>query len=130
MRRRVALTGVGVISPIGIGKEAFWSGLMEGRSGVRRITTFDPTPYETQIAGEVVGFDPASFMDRKEVRRNDRFVQLALAATRMALDDAGFAIDHENATLTRQQIGGPHEGWMQFQPLWARITREQPDLFD
>ena len=105
MRRRVALTGVGVISPIGIGKEAFWSGLMEGRSGVRRITTFDPTPYETQIAGEIVGFDPASFMDRKEVRRNDRFVQLALAATRMALDDAGFVIDHGNATRVGVIIG-------------------------
>jgi len=105
MRRRVALTGIGVISPIGIGKDAFWSSLMEGRSGVRRITVFDPAPYETQIGGEVVGFDPASFMDRKEVRHNDRFAQLALAATRLALDDAGFAIGHGNATRVGVIIG-------------------------
>jgi len=105
MRRRVALTGVGVITPIGIGKDAFWAGLMEGRSGVRRITAFDPTPYETQIAGEVLGFDPTTYMDRKEVRRNDRFVQFALGATQLALDDAGFAITPRNAERVGVIIG-------------------------
>ena len=63
MGTRVALTGVGVITPIGTGKDAFWTGLMEGRSGVRRITAFDPTPYDTQIAGEIPGFDPTQFME-------------------------------------------------------------------
>ncbi len=105
MRRRVALTGVGVVSPIGIGRDAFWAGLMEGRSGVRRITAFDPTPYETQIGGEVTDFDPAAFMDRKEVRRNDRFVQFALAATRLALDDAGLRITPHNADRIGVIIG-------------------------
>ncbi len=105
MRRRVAVTGVGVITPIGIGKDPFWAGLMEGRSGVRRLTSFDPTPYETQIAGEVGDFDPSAFMDRKEVRRNDRFVQFAVAATWLALDDAGFAITPRNAERVGVIIG-------------------------
>jgi 3-oxoacyl-[acyl-carrier-protein] synthase II len=105
VRRRVALTGVGVVSPIGIGRDAFWAGLVEGRSGVRRITAFDPTPYETQIGGEVADFDPSAFMDRKEVRRNDRFVQFALAATRLALDDAGLVITPRNAERIGVIIG-------------------------
>ena len=124
MRRRVALTGLGVITPIGIGKDAFWGGLMEGRSGVRRITAFDPTPYETQIAGEVVEFDPSSFMDRKEVRRNDRFVQFALAATQLALDDAGFAITPRNAervgVIIGSGIGGAKTWEEQHQVLLER----------
>ncbi len=74
-RRRVAVTGVGVVTPIGIGKEAFWNALLEGRSGVRRIESFDPSPFPTQIAAEVRDFDPLQYMDRKEVRRNDRFVR-------------------------------------------------------
>ncbi len=109
-RRRVALTGVGVITPIGIGKDRFWASLMEGRSGVRRITAFDPTPYDTQIAGEVPDFDPATFMNRKEARRNDRFVQFAAAATRLALDDAGFAITPRNAERVGVIIGSGNGG--------------------
>jgi len=105
MRRRVALTGVGVVSPIGIGRDVFWAALVEGRSGVRRITAFDTTRYETQIGGEVTDFDPSAFMDRKEVRRNDRFVQFALAATRLALDDAGLRITPHNAERIGVIIG-------------------------
>ncbi len=99
--RRVAVTGVGVVTPIGIGKDRFWSGLLEGRSGVRRIESFDPTPFPTQIAAEVRDFDPLQFMDRKEARRNDRFVQFAIAATRMALEDADFHITPQN----RDRVG-------------------------
>ncbi len=96
MQKRVALTGLGVVSPIGTGKDAFWSALMEGRSGVRRISAFDPAPFECQIAGEVADFDPSAYLDRKDVRRNDRFVHFAVAAARMALEDAGFAITPQN----------------------------------
>lgn len=105
MQRRVALTGVGAVTPIGTGKEALWNGLMEGRSGVRRITHFDPTAYPTQIAGEVPDFDPSAYLDRKEVRRNDRFVHFAVAATRLALEDAGFAITPRNADTVGVIIG-------------------------
>jgi 3-oxoacyl-[acyl-carrier-protein] synthase II len=109
-RRRVALTGVGVITPIGTGKDRFWASLMEGRSGVRRITAFDPTPYDTQIAGEIPDFDPTTYMHRKEARRNDRFVQFAAAATRLALDDAGFAITPRNAERVGVIIGSGNGG--------------------
>ena len=89
---RVAVTGLGVVSPIGTSTEAFWNALMEGRSGVRRITTFDPSAYDCQIAAEVVDFDPAAYLDRKEVRRNDRNVHFAVAAARQALDDAHLSV--------------------------------------
>ncbi|HLE77806.1 MAG TPA: beta-ketoacyl-ACP synthase II [bacterium] len=105
MTRRVVVTGLGVVSPIGTGAEALWQGLMTGRSGVRRVTSFDASPLETQIAAEVTDFDPVSFMDRKEARRNDRFVQFAHAACRMALDDAAFAITPENAGQVGVLIG-------------------------
>ncbi|HEV2359050.1 MAG TPA: beta-ketoacyl-ACP synthase II [bacterium] len=85
---RVAVTGLGVISPIGTGADEFWNAMMEGRSGVRRITAFDPAPFESQIAGEVPDFDATAYLDRKDVRRNDRCAHFAVAASRMALDDA------------------------------------------
>jgi 3-oxoacyl-[acyl-carrier-protein] synthase II len=112
MGRRVAVTGVGVVSPIGTGKDAFWNALMEGRSGVQRIASFDPTSFDCQIAAEVTDFDPTAYLDRKEVRRNDRFVHLAIAATRLALDDAGFAIGPQNrdrvGVVIGSGIGGAH----------------------
>ncbi len=105
MLKRVAITGLGVVSPIGTGKDAFWNSLMEGRSGVRRISLFDPAPFPTQIAGEIRDFDPVAFMDKKEVRRNDRFVQFAVAAARLALDDGHFEITSRNADHVGVIIG-------------------------
>lgn len=105
MAHRVAITGMGVVSPIGIGKDPFWDSLIAGRSGVDRISRFDPSQFDTQIAAEVRDFDPADYMDKKEVRRNDRFVHFAYAASRMALDDAGFAITPHNAGQVGVLIG-------------------------
>ncbi len=123
-RRRVVVTGVGVVTPIGIGKDAFWASLVAGRSGVRRIQRFDPSQFDTQIAAEVLDFDPTAFMDRKDVRRNDRFVQFAYAAARMALDDAGFAITPHNASrvgvLIGSGIGGAETWETQHQTLLER----------
>jgi 3-oxoacyl-[acyl-carrier-protein] synthase II len=123
-RRRVVVTGVGVVTPIGIGKDAFWASLVAGRSGVRRISRFDPSAFDTQIAAEVLDFDPTAFMDRKDVRRNDRFVQFAYAAARMALDDAGFTITASNATqvgvLIGSGIGGAETWENQHQTLLER----------
>jgi len=102
---RVAITGVGVVSPIGIGKDRFWASLVEGRSGVGPITRFDASGFDTRIAAEVRDFDPADWMDRKEARRNDRFVQFAYAASRMALEDARFAITRENGRRVGVLIG-------------------------
>ncbi len=123
-RRRVVITGMGVISPIGIGKDTFWAGLMAGRSGVDRITRFDPSGFESRIAAEVRDFDPASFMEKKDIRRNDRFVQFAYGATRLALDDAHFAITPHNAgqvgVLIGSGIGGAETWENQHQTLLER----------
>ena len=73
MSKRVVITGVGVISPVGIGKEAFWDAMMAGKNGIGRITRFDPTDYKAQVAGEVKDFEPADYMDKKEAKRIDRY---------------------------------------------------------
>ena len=103
--KRVAITGLGVVSPIGTGKDRFWNMLIEGRSGVDRISRFDAAAFDTQIAAEVRDFDPADYMDKKEIRRNDRFVQFAFAASRMALEDARFSITPQNAAQVGVLIG-------------------------
>jgi 3-oxoacyl-[acyl-carrier-protein] synthase II len=90
--RRVVVTGMGAISPLGIGVEALWEGLCAGRSGIGPITQFDTTGFETTIAGEVRGFDPEQYLEKKEARKADRFVQFAVAASRMAVEDAGIAV--------------------------------------
>lgn len=89
MRKRVVITGLGVISPVGNDKESFWEALKEGKSGIGPITRFDASGMPVRFAGEVRGFDPNLFLDRKEAKRMDRFSQYAVAATKMALEDAG-----------------------------------------
>ena len=88
MTRRVVVTGIGMVTPLGMDAASNWDALTHGRSGIGRITRFDPAPYETQIAGEVKGFEPTQYMDRKEVRRTDRFTHLAVAAASQALKDS------------------------------------------
>jgi 3-oxoacyl-[acyl-carrier-protein] synthase II len=95
-RRRVVVTGLGLVSPVGIGVDASWDALVAGRSGVGPITLFDASTFPTRIAAEVKNFDPAQFMDRKEARRNDRFIQFALAAADMAVKDAGLDMAKED----------------------------------
>jgi 3-oxoacyl-[acyl-carrier-protein] synthase II len=92
MKRRVVITGVGAITPLGVGVEESWQSLREGKSGVGLITSFDASDFRTRIAGEVRGFNPLDFISRKLVRRADRFIHFALAATRMALEDSGLSI--------------------------------------
>ena len=108
--KRVVVTGLGIVSPIGIGIRESWKALCEGRSGIGRITKFDPTPYETQIAGEVKGFKAEDWMSKKEAKRFELFISYAIAATRMAVDDAGIAITAENGdrvgVITGCGLGG------------------------
>lgn len=92
MARRVVVTGMGALSPLGIGVKASWEACTEGRSGIRRITKFDPAAYKTQIAGEVDQFDPAAYLDPKEMRRYDPFCQYALVASQMAMEDSGLQV--------------------------------------
>ncbi len=86
---RVVITGLGALSPLGTSVESYWNGLVEGRSGIRRITHFDPADLPCQIAGEIPDFDPAEFMDKKDARRMARSSQIALAAAIEAVADAG-----------------------------------------
>lgn len=105
MKRRVVITGVGVISPVGNDATTFWNSLLEGKSGIDRITSFDVSQYPTQIAGEVKNFNPEEFMDKKDVKRNDRFVQFAMAAAKMAVKDANLTVTEENAEQVGVYIG-------------------------
>ena len=89
--RRVWITGLGLVTPIGIGRDRFWSGLQAGRSPVRRIDRFDPSAFRSQVAAQVDDFEPTDFMDAKSASRTDRFSQFGLAAGRLAMEDAGFA---------------------------------------
>jgi 3-oxoacyl-[acyl-carrier-protein] synthase II len=95
-RRRAVITGLGVIAPNGIGKEAFWNALREGKSGITKLTRFDVSTYNSQVAGEVNDFDPTDYMSPKSARRMDRFAQFAVAAARMALDDSQLIINEKN----------------------------------
>ena len=88
MKRRVVVTGLGMISPLGIGLQKCWDRLVKGESGISRITHFDPSPYPTQIAGETDGFDPFDYMEKKAIKRMDVFIQYAVAASLMAFQDA------------------------------------------
>ena len=88
MKRRVVITGMGVVSPVGNDITTAWDALVHGKSGIARVARFDPAPYDSQVAGEVRDLDPAKYMDRKEIRRTDRFTHLAVAAATQALRDA------------------------------------------
>ena len=93
MARRVAVTGVGLVSSLGVGTDANWEALLEGRSGIRTIASFDASAFASRIGGEVRGFDPLAFLTRKDVRKMDVFIQYAIAASEFAVQDAGLSTD-------------------------------------
>ncbi|NQS71461.1 MAG: beta-ketoacyl-ACP synthase II [Desulfobulbaceae bacterium] len=97
MKRRVVVTGVGLITPLGIGTELTWEALINGKSGVGRISRFDASAYASQIAAEVKGFDVEAFFDKKQVKNVDLFVQYAVAAAEMAWQDSGLSIGEGNS---------------------------------
>ncbi|BET69590.1 beta-ketoacyl-ACP synthase II [Opitutales bacterium ASA1] len=109
-RRRIVVTGLGVVSAVGNGPEAFWEGLISGRSGIDRITAFDTSDYPCKIGAEVRDFDPCAWMDPKEARRNDRYTQFAVAAAKQGIRDAGIdlgAIDGDRCgVFVGSGIGG------------------------
>lgn len=121
MERRVVVTGMGAVSPLGLDVPSLWQGLVEGRSGIGPITLFDASGHATRIAGEVKGFDPLNYMDRKEARRTDRFVQMVLAAAQEAFRQSGLQIDDGEAervgVIMGSGIGGFATLWEQFKVL-------------
>jgi 3-oxoacyl-[acyl-carrier-protein] synthase II len=100
LSRRVVVTGVGLVSPLGIGTQTNWEALCAGQSGIGPITRFDATQFSARIAGEVKGFDPLQFVDKKDVKKMDVFIQLAIAAADFAMDDAKLKVNPECATRT------------------------------
>jgi 3-oxoacyl-[acyl-carrier-protein] synthase II len=100
LSRRVVVTGVGLVSPLGIGTEANWEALCAGQSGIGPITRFDATQFSARIAGEVKNFDPLQFVEKKDVKKMDVFIQLAIAASQFAMTDAKLTVSPEMATRT------------------------------
>jgi 3-oxoacyl-[acyl-carrier-protein] synthase II len=98
LSRRVVITGVGLVSPLGIGTQANWNALCDGRSGIGPITHFDASQFSAQIAGEVKDFDPQNFIPKKDVKKMDVFIQFAIGASQFAMDDAGLSVTEDIAT--------------------------------
>ncbi len=103
--RRIVVTGLGLVTPLGTGVEKTWKALCAGESGIGRITRFDPTGYDAQIAGEVKDFDPARFIEKKEIKKMDTFIHYAVGASQLAVDDAGLKVAPEEATRVGVYIG-------------------------
>lgn len=110
-RRRVVVTGLGAVTPLGLSVEEFWQGLVNGRSGIGPMTLCDPSDFPCRIAGEVKGFDPHLYLDKKEARRSARFTQLAVAATAEALRHARLTINSHNAERTGVLLGNGNGGF-------------------
>jgi 3-oxoacyl-[acyl-carrier-protein] synthase II len=105
LTRRVVVTGIGMVSPVGIGTTETWNGLLEGKSGIGQITRFDTTEYPTRIAGEVKNFDPATWIPKKEIKKMDLFIHYAIAASDFAVKDSELKIDSSNAARVGVYIG-------------------------
>ncbi|MGD0283418.1 MAG: beta-ketoacyl synthase N-terminal-like domain-containing protein, partial [Dissulfurispiraceae bacterium] len=104
-KRRVVITGLGLVTPIGIGVEETWNAALDGKSGIGHITHFDASSLPVRIAGEIKGFDPANYIEAKEIKKMDRFIHLAVAAATMAVSDSGFRITAENAERVGVVVG-------------------------
>src|SRR2546422_6389923 len=126
-KRRVVVTGLGLITPLGTGVEKTWNALCAGKSGIRRITKFDPSAHACQIAGEVTDFDPADYFEKKEIKKMDTFIHYAVAASQMAVDDAGFKVTAENADRVGVYIGSGIGGLPAIEAFHKVLLEKGPD---
>ncbi|MBI5048095.1 MAG: beta-ketoacyl-ACP synthase II [Deltaproteobacteria bacterium] len=124
MKRRIVVTGIGIISPLGTGIEKNWKGIVEGKSGIRRITRFDAASYSVKIAGEVPDFNPEEFIAKKEIKKMDTFIHYAVAASIMAAKDAGLEVTSENAERVGVYIGSGIGGLPAIEH-WHNILNEK-----
>ncbi len=131
-KQRVVVTGVGMITPLGIGVEASWNDLIAGKPGIRKITQFDASAFATQIAGEVAGFNPEDYIEPKEIKKMDRFIHFSIAAASMAINDSGLKITDQNAerigVIVGSGIGGLH-AIEHYHSVFLRRVRERLLLF-
>ncbi|MGH7347211.1 MAG: beta-ketoacyl synthase N-terminal-like domain-containing protein, partial [Candidatus Rokuibacteriota bacterium] len=125
--RRVVVTGLGALSPIGNTADEFWSSLVQGRSGVGPITKFDATGYPTRIAGEVRNFDPLNFVDKKEARRLDPFLQYAIACSALAVQDAALDTGKVDGTRFGVLIGSGIGGISTLLDSYRNLLEKGPD---
>lgn len=126
MKKRVVITGLGIISPIGIGKNEFWNSLLNGKSGISHITRFDTEGYGTSIAGEVKSFEAENYMDKKEARKMDRFTQFAVAASKLAIEDANIDLDKVNNERLGVIIGSGIGGLETFEEQHQKLLEKGP----
>lgn len=126
-RKRVVITGIGAVTPLATGAEQSWQALCQGKSGVARITKFDPSSFKSQIAAELKDFYPEDFLDKKKVRRTDPFIHYALAAARMAFDDAGLIINDGNADRVGVVVGSCGGGMTTYEKNLFTLRDEGPD---
>jgi len=124
--RRVVVTGMGVISPVGLTVSSMWSALVAGKSGVDYISHFDPAPFDTKFAAEVKEFDPTAYVSRKEAHRMDRFTQFAVAASLQAVEAAGLTIDNGNAEETGVIIGNSVCGLLEVAEQFRVLSEHGP----
>jgi 3-oxoacyl-[acyl-carrier-protein] synthase II len=127
LRRRVVVTGLGAITPLATGVEESWQKLCQGKSGVARITKFDPSGFNVQIAAELKDFHPEDFLDKKKIRRTDPFIQYALVAARMAIDDARLTINANNASRVGVVLGSCAGGMDMFGKNLFALRDEGPE---
>jgi 3-oxoacyl-[acyl-carrier-protein] synthase II len=125
-KRRVVITGIGMISPLGIGNEPTWKGLIEGRSGIGCITKFDATNFACKIAGEVRGFNPEDWIEKKEVKKSDTFIHYAIAAAQMAVDDSGLDTKKEDSDRFGVIIGSGIGGLPLIEEMHAKMLERGP----
>ena len=126
MRRRVVITGIGLLTPLGLDRESSWQALLAGKSGIGPISGFDASDYSCRIAGEVRGFDPLNVMEKKDVRRTDPFTHFAVAATSEALTDAGYEINAANAERIGVYIGSGIGGLQLLEKQHTVLTERGP----
>ncbi len=124
--RRVVITGIGIISPIGIGIEEFWGAIKEGKNGVDYITRFDTEGYSTKIAAEVKDFKPEDYMDKKESKRMDRFTQFAVAASKLAVEDAQLNLNSINKDRFGVIIGSGVGGLATLEEQYEKLLKKGP----
>lgn len=127
LKRRVVVTGLGLITPLGTGVEKTWSALCAGKSGVRRITKFDPSRHACQIAGEVTDFNPADYIEKKEIKKMDTFIHYAVGASQMAVDDAGLKVTEDNADRVGVYIGSGIGGLPAIEAYHKVLLEKGPD---
>ena len=125
-KRRVVVTGIGMISPLGIGNEPTWNGLIEGRSGVGPITKFDATAFACRIAGEVRGFQPETWIEKKEIKKSDTFIQYAIAVSQMAVDDSGLDFTKEDGERAGVIIGSGIGGLPLIEEMHQKLVERGP----